>query len=200
MSAPLVLASRSPRRAQLLRAAGYVFTTAAADLDEEAIHPEVASPSRRVELIAGAKARAVAALSPGAWVLGADTMVVLGAEALGKPRDAEHALWMLSRLSGTSHEVVTGLALVAPDGHETVGFAATRVAFARWPAGVLVAYARSPEVLDKAGAYGIQEVAGAFVERVEGCFYNVVGLPLERLTRLWREASPEAPGPFVAAE
>ncbi len=196
MNAPLVLASRSPRRIALMSAAGYAFTAEAADLDEDEVHPEVKSPSRRATLIALAKARAIAARHPGALVIGADTMVVLGEELLGKPRDAEHALWMLSRLSGTSHEVVTGLALVGEGGREATGFAATRVTFAPWPADALVAYARTPGVLDQAGAYGIQDAAGAYVERLDGCFYNVVGLPMARLARLMRLAELQ-PGPAV---
>jgi septum formation protein len=195
VSAPrLVLASRSPRRAEILRAAGYAFDVDAPDLDEDALHPDVASPSRRATLIALAKARAVLPRHPGALVLGADTMVVLGEEALGKPRDAGHALWMLSRLSGASHEVVTGLALVAPDGRAVSGFAATRVTFARWPSDRLLASAGSGSVLDLAGAYGIQEAAGAFVERVDGCYFNVVGLPIARLWRLRAELEDGAGG------
>jgi septum formation protein len=180
----LVLASGSPRRAEILRGAGYAFTVDAPDLDEEALFPDVASPAGRACLLALAKARAVAARQPSAVVLAADTFVVLGHELLGKPKDEADALYMLSRLSGASHEVVTGVAVRAPDGAERTAFAATRVTFARWPSAALLAYARSRAPLDKAGAYGIQGEAGAYVESLGGSYDNVVGLPLAVAVRL----------------
>lgn len=167
-----------------MSAAGFAFEVIPSELDEAALHADVASPSRRATLLALAKARAVAPQRPNSLILGADTLVVLGPSVLGKPRDALEALAMLSRLSGTSHEVVTGLALLAPGGVECTGFAATQVTFARWPSSELVAYARSGRPLDKAGGYGIQEEAGAHIERVSGCYFNVVGLPLTLLSRL----------------
>ena len=191
----LVLASGSPRRADLLARAGYEFTVDAPDLDEDALFTEVASPSRRAILIALAKARAIAGRHPDAIVLGADTLVLLGNEVLGKPRDADEALWMLSRLSGASHEVVTGVALIGkgrpdPGGPkvERTGFAATGVTFGRWPSAALLAYARSRAPLDKAGGYGIQEAAGAYVTDLAGCYFNVVGLPVSLAVRLLAEA------------
>jgi septum formation protein len=186
VSAPLVLASASPRRSALLAAAGFAFTADAAELDEDALFADVRSPARRAMLLARAKAEAVARRHAGALVLGADTMVVLDDEILGKPEDEAEAIRMLSRLSGRSHEVVTGLALVRPSGAVATAFASTAVSFARWPAGALLAYVRAGEPLDKAGAYGIQGGAGAYVERVDGCFFNVVGLPLERVRALLR--------------
>jgi nucleoside triphosphate pyrophosphatase len=188
----LVLASGSPRRADLLARAGYEFTVDAPDLDEDALFTEVSSPSRRAILIALEKARAIAGRHPDAFVLGADTLVILGSEVLGKPRDADHALWMLSRLSGVSHEVVTGVALIGPDEAglrgERTGFGASRVTFGRWPSAALLAYARSGAPLDKAGGYGIQEAAGAYVTDLAGCYFNVVGLPLSLVVRLLAEA------------
>ena len=180
----LVLASSSPRRAELLRSLGREFIVDVAALDEEAMFLDIASPSRRAVLLAAAKARAVAERNPGARVLAADTLVLLGAESLAKPRDATEALWMLSRLTGASHEVITGVVVKEPDGSERSGFAATRVPFARWPSAVLVAYARSPHPLDKAGAYGLQGVPGAFVEDLAGPADNVVGLPRALVQRL----------------
>jgi septum formation protein len=187
----LVLASGSPRRADLLARAGYEFSVDTPDLDEDALFTEVTSPSRRAILIALEKARAIAGRHPDAFVLGADTLVILGNEVLGKPRDANEALWMLSRLSGASHEVVTGVALIGPDRPdpdgpkvERTGFAATRVTFGRWPSAALLAYARSGAPLDKAGGYGIQEAAGAYVSDLAGCYFNVVGLPLSLVVRL----------------
>ena len=180
----LVLASSSPRRAELLRSLGHEFTVDAAALDEETMFLEVASPSRRAVLLAGAKARAVAARHPGARVLAADTLVLLGFEWLAKPRDDGEALWMLSRLSGASHEVVTGVVVREPDGTERSGFAATRVTFARWPAAARIAYVRSGHPLDKAGAYGLQGAAGAYVSDLAGPADNVVGLPRALVARL----------------
>jgi nucleoside triphosphate pyrophosphatase len=184
----LVLASGSPRRADLLARAGYAFTVDAPELDEDALYSGVSSPSRRAILIALAKARAIVGRHPDAFVLGADTLVILGSEVLGKPRDADEALWMLSRLSGASHEVVTGVALIGPEGERT-GFAATRVTFGRWPSAALLAYARSGAPLDKAGGYGIQEAAGAYVTDLAGCYFNVVGLPVFLVVRLLTEAA-----------
>ena len=180
----LVLASASPRRAELLRSLGRAFEVCAADLDEDALIEGVASTSHRAVLLAIAKARAVAALRPGKRILAADTMVFLGDESLAKPRDAGHALWMLSRLSGASHEVVTGVAVLEPDGALRTGFATTRVTFARWPAAALVAYARSESPRDKAGAYGLQDLAGGYVTGLDGPADNVVGLPRALVERL----------------
>jgi septum formation protein len=135
-------------------------------------------------LLAGAKARAVAARHPGARVLAADTLVMLGAESLAKPRDGVEALWMLSRLTGASHEVITGVVVRDPDGSEKSGFVATRVTFARWPTAALVAYARSEHPRDKAGAYGLQGLPGAFVADLSGPADNVIGLPRALVQRL----------------
>jgi septum formation protein len=184
MMPTLVLASASPRRAALLAAAGYAFSVDAAAIDEDAAHAGVRSPARRAMLLAGDKACAVAERHPGAVVVAADTIVVLDDAPLGKPRDEAEAIAMLSRLSGRSHEVVTGIAVAVPEAAIEVGFAATQVAFARWPAAALLAYARSGAPLDKAGAYGIQEAAGRFVDGVVGDPTNVVGLPMSRLARL----------------
>jgi septum formation protein len=188
----LVLASSSPRRAELLATLGVAFETMTPGVDEDALFADVASPSRRATLLALAKARAVAERRPGVRVLGADTVVVLDGEILGKPTDAADALAMLSRLSGRAHEVVTGLALREADGAEETAFVATAVRFARWPDEALAAYVATAHPLDKAGAYGIQGAAGAFVEHVEGCFFNVVGLPLERVRRLLALARPQS--------
>jgi septum formation protein len=196
MSRPIVLASSSPRRAALLAAAGIAFERIAPAVDEEALGDGIASPSARAMALARAKARAVHALRPDALVLGADTLVVLDGSVLGKPAGAAQALAMLSRLSGRAHEVVTGLALVGggPDGtREDVTFVATAVQFRRWPAAALAAYAASGEPLDKAGAYGIQGPAGAWVERIEGDFTNVVGLPVPRVVALLARAAGEDP-------
>jgi len=182
--APLLLASTSPRRVALLTAAGIAFEAVDPGVDEALAGDAVASPSRRAVVIALAKARAVARLRPGRLVVAADTLVVIDDEALGKPRDAAEALWMLSRLSGATHEVVTGVAAVTPQGEEATTFATTLVEFARWPAEALRAAAASPRALDKAGAYGIQEVAGAYIVRLVGTQDNVAGLPVHAVRRL----------------
>ncbi len=186
---PLVLASASPRRAALLRTAGFAFDVVAAAIDEDAITADLALaswvPSAIALELARAKAAAGAALRADARVLGADTIVVLDGELLGKPKDAADAARMLSRLSGRSHEVVTGFAILDPGGNVRArGFESTTVTFARWPAEARNAYVASGEPFDKAGAYGIQGAAGAFVERVDGCWFNVMGLPLARLVPL----------------
>ncbi len=186
MSAPLVLASSSFRRAQLLATLGVVFTVEPAGVDEEALtlaHGADA-PSSLAMALARAKALHVAARHPGARVLGADTLVVLDDNLLGKPADAAEAREMLARLSGRSHEVLTGVALVHSDGRCAAGFESTVVTFARWPAAAVDAYVASGDPYDKAGGYGIQGPAGAFVTRIDGCFFNVVGLPLARVRRL----------------
>ena len=195
LAPPLVLASGSPRRAALLTAAGWRFEVVSPGVDEDAVGGVVASPSGRAVTLALAKARAVAALRPGRAVVAADTLVVLDEEALGKPTDAAHALWMLSRLSGASHEVVTGVAAVGPGGREASAFETTQVVFARIPGRALLGLAASRGALDKAGAYAIQEAAGAWVERVVGSQANVVGLPWAALKRVL--AGVDAPvGPW----
>ncbi len=186
MSAPLVLASASPRRAELLSVLGLPFTVDPARVDEEALTAAhgADSPSALAVALARAKAREVAGRHPGARVLGADTLVVLDGALLAKPADEAEARAMLARLSGRSHEVVTGLVVIEPDGSERSGFEATVVTFARWPAAAVAAYVASGEPFDKAGGYGIQGLPGAYVDRIEGCYFNVVGLPLSRLRRL----------------
>lgn len=191
MSVPLVLASSSPRRAALLRSAGLEFEIVAAPVDEEAITADLAAahavPSAIALELARAKSAAGAALRPDARVLAADTLVVLDGELMGKPKDAADAERMLTRLSGRSHDVITGFALAEPHrGATRRGFETTTVTFARWPAAARAAYIAGGDPFDKAGAYGIQGPAGAFVERVDGDYANVMGLPLARVLALLR--------------
>jgi septum formation protein len=185
---PLVLASGSPRRIALLATAGIACEALAADVDEDGATARAlaraTAPSGIAIELAAMKARAVAALRPGARVLGADTLVVLDGTLLGKPRDRAEAWSMLSRLAGRSHEVITGLALLAPDGTLATAFESTAVTFARWPASARAAYVDSGDAFDKAGAYGIQGPPGAFVERVDGDYFNIMGLPLARVLKL----------------
>ncbi|MEP7116368.1 MAG: Maf family protein [Acidobacteriota bacterium] len=175
-SSPLfVLASASPRRAELLGAAGFVFTVAPADIDETPLTGEPAD--RYVLRLAESKARAVAAGRPDQAVLAADTTVVVDGDILAKPLDAADAAAMLRRLQGRAHEVLTGVALVAP-GFARVVLDTTRVTFAPMSEADIAVYVATGEPMDKAGAYGIQGWAARFVTRVDGSYSNVVGLPL----------------------
>ena len=175
----LVLASQSPRRAEILRQAGIPFTVRAVPVDEQPLPGEM--PEAYVQRLAGEKALAVPA-GPDEIVLGADTTVVVAGEMLAKPADAADARRMIGALAGRSHEVLTGIclrqgALVVRD------FAVTRVWFAPMTAEEIAAYAQSGEPLDKAGAYAIQGLASKFIERIDGCYFNVVGLPVALVHR-----------------
>jgi septum formation protein len=183
-SAPVVLASASPRRVALLRQVGLVFTVA--DPGPDRAWPGQAEPRHGVRALALDKARRVAERRPGALVIGADTVVVVRGVRLGKPGSEAEALEMLNRLQGRTHEVWTGIAVVC-GGEQRTAAEVTRVQFARLDEGELRAYARTGEPLDKAGAYGIQGLAAQLVRRIEGDYFNVVGLPLARLRQLLKE-------------
>jgi septum formation protein len=183
----LVLASASPRRRELLGQLGLRFTVAGADLDETPWPGE--APEAYVLRLAREKARAVAGRFPGTWVLAADTTVVLGSELLGKPRDEAEARAMLSRLSGRTHEVHTGVALAGRAEEALV--VRTRVTFRTLSAGEVAWYAGTGEPLDKAGAYAVQGRGGFLVAALEGSPTNVIGLPLgETLALLERAGVP----------
>jgi septum formation protein len=179
----LILASASPRRADLLRAAGIEFTVRVADIDETQLPNE--APHAYVARLARQKAQAVA--RPDETVLGADTTVVIGDEIAGKPVDAEDARRMLRLLSGQWHEVLTAVALVH---NQTVSseVAVTRVKFAAMTEAEIDWYVATGEPFDKAGAYGIQGLASRFVEAIEGNYANVVGLPVQVVYGLLRGA------------
>jgi septum formation protein len=188
---PLVLASASPRRAQVLSQLGLAFEVVPAGVDESLLPGEPAAA--HVERLARGKAALVAARRPHAIVVGSDTVVVLEDEPLGKPRDAEDAVRMLLRLQGRTHTVATGVAVVTPDGAARSGVELVRVRFRAFDAGVARAYVATDEPLDKAGAYGIQGRGAALVESIEGDYFAVMGLPVHRLLRLleaagWRYA------------
>lgn len=180
-----MLASASPRRQELLAAAGYDFTVHTADVDETPRPGE--APATYVARLADAKARAVLARRPDALVLGADTTVVVDGDILAKPADVADAARMVGRLQGRAHEVLTGVALVSA-GWSRVAVAATTVWFAPMSAADIEAYVASGEPMDKAGAYGIQGYAGIFVERLEGSYTGVMGLPLHETAVLLRQA------------
>jgi septum formation protein len=177
----LILASASPRRAELLRAAAIAFETLAVHIDEAPLADELPEP--HVRRLAEAKARAASARRPGAIVLGADTVVVADDRILGKPRDAVDAARMLSLLAGREHEVLTGVCLVTADA-AIVEVERSRVWFSPLNAEEIAWYVASGEPMDKAGAYAIQGLASRFVERIEGSYSNVVGLPVALVYRL----------------
>ena len=166
----LVLASQSPRRSELLRSAGIGFRVQPADVDETPLPGE--SPVDYVRRLARAKAEAVA----GSLVLGADTAVVVDGEILGKPVDGPDAVRMLRLLSGRAHEVITGICMKS--GEVWVGHDSTTVFFSRMSEREIREYVACGEPMDKAGAYAIQGRASCFVERIEGSYSNVVGLPV----------------------
>ena len=178
----LILASQSLRRSEILRQAGIPFTVRAADVDESVLAAE--SPADYVQRLAEAKAYAIEA-ADGETVLGADTTVVIDGEILAKPADAADARRMLARLSGRRHEVLTGICL-RRGGHTIVECATTGVVFAALSDAEIDEYVASGEPMDKAGAYAIQGLASKFVERVEGEYFNVMGLPVALVYRLLR--------------
>jgi septum formation protein len=177
----LVLASASPRRVALLRQAGAHFTVA--DPGPDRAWPGRSEPRHGVRALALDKARRVAERRGAAVVIGADTVVVARGVRLGKPAGLEEAAGMLARLQGRTHEVWSGIALVA-DGEQRTLSECTRVTFARLTSAEIRRYVELGESLDKAGAYGIQGAAAQLVTRIEGDWTNVVGLPLARLRRL----------------
>jgi septum formation protein len=175
----LVLASQSPRRRAILSSAGIEFTTRPAEVPEELLEGE--DPREHVRRLARAKAEAVA-VAPGEIILAADTVVVVGGQILGKPADQEQARWMLGRLSGREHEVVTGICLRSSR-RLVVDTETTRVRFVSLSEEEIARYVQSGEPMDKAGAYGAQGLASKFIDRIEGCYFNVVGLPVALVYR-----------------
>ena len=190
-SPSLILASASPRRRELLETLSLPFSVMPAHVDER---PHTAEPPEAyVARLARTKAEHLARQFPSAWVLGADTVVVLDQLILGKPADAAAAHAMLSSLSGREHTVMTGVAVVRLDMGNTVGdVVSTRVRFHDLLPTDIEAYIATGEPFDKAGAYAVQGRGGQFVATLEGCYNNVVGLPLERAMALLRSAGYEA--------
>lgn len=180
----LVLASSSPRRQELLRNAGIRFEVQPADLNEDPLPGEIAKSC--AERLARAKALAVARQHPNDCVLGADTVVVVDGELLGKPNDAEDATRMLRMLSGREHQVITGVCLVAGE-RVTVASETTRVTVIEITDDEIADYVSSGEPMDKAGAYAIQGIASRWVPRIDGDYSNVVGLPVALVVRMLRE-------------
>ena len=176
----LILASNSPRRAEILRILGCNFAAEAADVDESL--PEGTLPETAVTLLAARKAAAVLALRPNDTVLGADTVVALDGKILGKPRDAAHAAEMLRQLSGRTHTVYTGVCLLS-GGKKQCFCAATEVEFYPLTGQLIADYIATGEPLDKAGSYGIQGRGCVLVKRINGDFFTVMGLPAAQTFR-----------------
>jgi septum formation protein len=173
----LVLASASPRRLELLRQVGVEPDLVdPADIDETPLKDE--TPRRLVSRLAEGKARAVAERRPGAYVLAADTIVAVGRRILNKPVDEADARRMLGLVSGRAHRVLTGVAVIAPDGHVAQRLSETRLQFKRLTKGEIDAFIASGEWRDAAGGYKIHQRAGAFCLSLSGSFTGVVGLPL----------------------
>ena len=187
----IILASKSPRRADLLKQIGLEFEVYPSEIEEPQI---TASPVIAVQELALTKAGNLAAKFDIGLVIGADTVVVIDGQPIGKPENDMHAIEVLTRLSGNRHEVITGVALInIGRKNEVVWMERTAVYFRSLRQSEILAYVRSGESSDKAGAYGIQGKAGAFVERIEGCYFNVVGLPLASLTaQLWKQLESDS--------
>jgi len=176
---PIILASASPRRAEILTKLGLSFTVRPSAIDENLT--ESLPPAEYAVKLAERKARAVAAEVPAGVIIGADTIVVLEKEMLGKPRSEAEAHEMLRRLSGRTHHVFTGFTILdRPSDRRASGVEMTEVTFRELEEAEIAAYVQSGGAMDKAGAYGIQDLSAVFAERLNGCFYNVVGFPLTR--------------------
>jgi septum formation protein len=183
----LVLASASPRRRELLHQVGVRFAVAPAEVDETALPEETADAHVRRLSLAKAKAAEQTGIG-GRWFLGSDTVVVLQGEILGKPVDSGDARRMLAALAGRRHQVLTGYAIVDREtGVKVHGVVSTSVWFRPLTAAEIDRYIATGEPLDKAGAYGIQGRGGCLVQRIDGSYSNVVGLPLCEVTEALRQ-------------
>lgn len=191
----LILASASPRRAEILRNAGFDFDVVPAHPDES-LRPDEAATDY-VRRLAEEKALTVArqlakdAVGEFSFIIGADTVVVIGNEILGKPSSPANAREMLSRLSGKTHEVYTGLSVVVGNRIAHTAVEKTRVTFQPLSEEEIEDYIATGEPFDKAGAYAIQGRGGKFISRIEGCYFNVMGLPLARLYAMLRDLNGE---------
>ncbi|MFA5075857.1 MAG: nucleoside triphosphate pyrophosphatase [Patescibacteria group bacterium] len=171
----IILASISPRRQMVLEKMGIDFEVIPSDYEEDmTLNLE---PSELVKFLSLGKARTVAAKNPGRVVLGGDTIVVLGNEVIGKPRDIAEAKVMLQKLSGRSHLVYTGFSLIR-DSQEFSDFSQAKVYFKKLDDKIVDSYLQHSGILDKAGAYALQEIGGLLIDKMEGDFYAIVGLPI----------------------
>ncbi|MBD3384315.1 septum formation inhibitor Maf [candidate division KSB1 bacterium] len=181
-----VLASASPRRAQLLSLIGLPFSIKPSRVDEDQFLES--DPQKHVLLLSLHKARDVAAGAENSIVIGADTIVVLDSKILGKPQNSHEAYSMLKALSGKVHRVYTGFSLIdTSSGNAISDYEMTKVYFRTLEDFEIKRYIETKSPMDKAGAYGIQDLSAVFVRRIEGCFYNVVGFPLAKFYKTLRE-------------
>ena len=185
MIGKIILASGSPRRRELLAGLGWNFEVIPPQVDEKKIDGE--PPAELVKRLAEEKASSVASRFLGNWVLGADTVVALEGRILGKPNSEGEAAEMIAELSGRTHSVFTGVALIAPDGRKLINAEETRVTFRPLEKEDILAYIALGESMDKAGAYAIQERGTLLAERIDGCYFNVVGLPIFRVSQMFAE-------------
>ena len=170
----LILASRSPRRVELLQRFGIPFSTWSPDVDESCSLPA----GEAVKTLSRRKASAAAQVFPDSFILAADTLVSIDGLSLGKPRNQEEAAAMLRRLSGRTHQVYTGVTVINPSGEEQSGIDRTDVTFITIPDKEILTCVRSGEPMDKAGGYALQGQAGMWINRIEGSDSSVIGLPL----------------------
>jgi len=192
-SKQFILASASARRKRLLRKAGYRFEVIASNIDESGFDFEGVSSIEHTRRLGLAKARTVAERFPAQLVLGADTVVDFEGQIVGKPQDAADAERITRMLFSGAHEVITSVALVRiDDGLEIVETATTTVYPKKLTAEQIAEHIKNGDWRGKAGAYGIQETGDEFVERIEGSFTNVMGLPMELVRRLLSELIPES--------
>ena len=189
MKQPLILASASPRRRELMAYTGLPFEVICADAEEI----KTGEPEALVTENARLKARAVAEKHPGRLVLAADTIVYQDGQVLGKPKDEQDARNMLHSLSGKTHTVYTGVCVIGEDGREEARADASRVAFVPLSDEAIDWYIATGEPMDKAGAYAVQGRAGMFVSRIEGSYSNVIGLPMALVRDMLKAAGAELP-------
>ena len=180
--AHFILASASPRRIELLKELGWNFTVKPSDSEEVLICGE--RPEDTACRLAEMKASNVAEANPGEWVVGADTLVALGTTSLGKPKNDKEAFAMIAMLQGKTHRVITAVAVISPEGEKYVEYETTNVVFRPLSDEEIASYIALGESLDKAGAYAIQGRGMLLVERIDGCYFNVVGLPVQKLSVL----------------
>lgn len=185
----LVLASGSPRRAEIMRSVGWRFEKDVPDIDESQRNRE--SPEDYVQRLALEKAELISKKYPDEIVLGADTTVVIDGEIIGKPVDVAEAHRMIAMLSGRWHEVLTGVAVVQ-NGNSSVRSQSTRVKFVELTKGEIDFLVEKGDPLDKAGAYAVQAQAALFIEAIDGDYWNVVGLPISLVYRMIAEARAQS--------
>jgi septum formation protein len=190
---PVILASASPRRRELLERAGLQFEIMHSPAEE--IHDASIAPEKLCEMNAALKAEAIAAIRPAAVVIGADTLVFIENEPLGKPADLDEARAMLRRLAGRAHKVCTGVCVIFPNGRREIFHDTTEVVFLPLDGAAIEDYLTVANPLDKAGAYGIQEYGERIISGISGSFENVMGLPVEMVMQaLSRETGCDAGG------